>query len=194
MIRKNQMVGRDLLGNFINDRRGVAALEFMLIAPLLILVLLGTFSIFEWLRSSYVTERATFTVADMVSRQDQKDDAFLAKVGQTFEHLAARHVGKTELKIMSLTRNDKGFNVDWTYSVNAGALAKSAVPLDLMPVVAQNDSVIVTQTRTVIQPAFSYLYDVIRPGMRETNYGIELKYTATVRPRFGGRIRAAEAK
>lgn len=95
---------------------------------------------------------------------------------------------------MSLIRNEKGFDVEWTYSVNPGVLAKSTLPLNLMPEVARNDSVIVTQSRTVIQPTFSYLYDQIRPGMRETNYGIELAYTATVRPRSGAPIRASAKK
>ena len=165
------------LAVFARDTRGIAATEFILVVPLLLLILIGSFTIFDWLRASYVTQRATFTVGDLVSRQTERDDDVLDQVKETFFRLAVNDVGQPQLRITSILQTEDGFEVDWTYNSGSGSLAS-----------ALYDSVIVTQTMVRIVPTFGLLFDRLDWTPAEDGYEIELAYTASTRPRFVTRI------
>ena len=53
---------------FSADRRGLAALEFALIAPLMVLVLFGSVELTELLATNRRAENTTASVADVISR------------------------------------------------------------------------------------------------------------------------------
>ena len=53
---------------FSSDRRGLAALEFALIAPLMVLVLFGSVELTELLATNRRAENAAASVADVISR------------------------------------------------------------------------------------------------------------------------------
>ena len=53
---------------FSSDRRGLAALEFALIAPLMVLVLFGSVEVTELLNTNRRAENASASVADVIAR------------------------------------------------------------------------------------------------------------------------------
>jgi Flp pilus assembly protein TadG len=56
-------------GHFLGDRRGVAALEFALIAPTILLLYLGSIEVTMGLDVNKNLGRATSMVADLVTQQ-----------------------------------------------------------------------------------------------------------------------------
>lgn len=63
---------------FARDRRGLAALEFALIAPMMILVLFGSIELTELLATYRRAENTTSSIADVVSRDTVIEDAEIA--------------------------------------------------------------------------------------------------------------------
>lgn len=59
----------------LRDRRGVAALEFALLLPLLLLILVGFTESYLYVRSVAALERTAFTLADLIARRDLVCDA-----------------------------------------------------------------------------------------------------------------------
>ena len=57
-----------VLRRFSSDRRGLAALEFALIAPLMVLVLFGSVELTELLNTNRRAENTAASVADVISR------------------------------------------------------------------------------------------------------------------------------
>jgi hypothetical protein len=64
----------------IRSRRGTAAVEFALVAPLLALLALGLADLGLWLRSWSRLNRVSAQVADVLTRRDSLDAATLAAV------------------------------------------------------------------------------------------------------------------
>jgi Flp pilus assembly protein TadG len=60
-----------LLGRFCRDRRGVAALEFALILPILVLLTLGCFEVPRYVLLWQRLERASSGVSDLVAQADE---------------------------------------------------------------------------------------------------------------------------
>jgi Flp pilus assembly protein TadG len=60
-----------LLGRFRRDRRGVAAIEFALILPVLVLLTLGCFEVPRYVLLWQRLERASSGVSDLVSQADE---------------------------------------------------------------------------------------------------------------------------
>lgn len=74
-----------IAGRFLGDKRGVAALEFALIAPVLILLYLGTVEMTDGVDVNKNLGRATSMVADLVTQQTTvtvSDLSNIMKIGQ----------------------------------------------------------------------------------------------------------------
>jgi Flp pilus assembly protein TadG len=63
-----------LFKRFVRDRRGLAALEFALIAPMMILVLFGSVELTELLATNRRAENTAASVADVISRDTVIED------------------------------------------------------------------------------------------------------------------------
>jgi Flp pilus assembly protein TadG len=82
----NQTIGRNgiltRLGGairaFRGDRRGVGAVEFALVAPVLIILYIGSLEISVAMSVNKKIARASSTVADLVTQQSSVDKTFLA--------------------------------------------------------------------------------------------------------------------
>jgi Flp pilus assembly protein TadG len=65
---------RSRLSRLARDRRGLAALEFALIAPMMIVVLFGSIELTELLATNRRSENTTASIADVVSRDTVVED------------------------------------------------------------------------------------------------------------------------
>lgn len=63
------MRGRHALNRIINDHRGVAGIEAAIVIPIMCLILLGFYETYAYVRAVALLERAAFSVADMMARQ-----------------------------------------------------------------------------------------------------------------------------
>lgn len=144
---------------WLGDRRGVAAIEFALIAPVLIVLLLGCVTLFVAFRDSQDAEKATFTIGDLMSRRtDPVDNAFLSTTQQLFLQMVSRPAERTKYRISSLARSGGKFSVAWSYAVAPRTALRTAdIPTDSLPVVADGDSLILVETAVSYDPLFGGL-------------------------------------
>ncbi|WP_185984406.1 TadE/TadG family type IV pilus assembly protein [Aureimonas mangrovi] len=161
---------------FTSDTRGVAAIEFAFIAPLLILILFGCISFFQFYRTGLALDRATATVSDLMSRQETLSSSYLdRRIKTNLSRLVGEGIQPLEMRVSSLTMDGGSYRVDWTYPRTAGpGFAGRALPMDILPRIANGDSVLLTET-TITQQA---LIDVA--GVPQVSHNS----TAAVRPRF----------
>lgn len=165
---------------FLRDRSGVAAIEFALILPLLVLILFGTMTLFHFYRTGLTLDRATATVSDFMSRQSELSTTFMTeRVASSLDRLVPHDPGQLGFRITSLTRTGATYRTEWTYPSTPGpGFEGRALPMDVLPVVADGDSLLLTET-FVLQRA---LVDVMGVG------AIGHRATLAVRPRFAKSI------
>lgn len=171
------------------DRRGVAAVEFALVAPLLMMVFTGGLTLFQMFQFSERLEASTATAADIVSRtQNVIDVNRLDEIHSLFQELTGSD--EVRLRVVSVrhvwtnqARRESDMKVDWVY--DSDNPAATAVPTDLptnrYPIVTVNDSILIVESWGENTTIFNYFDKV---GGVQSYYG-----SAIVRPRYLGYIR-----
>lgn len=115
------MLGR--LGAFGRATGGIAAVEFAFIAPILLLLFLGTSEIGEVLRVSRRVDRISFTIADLVGQSSTMTTSEMNGIFQAADAILSPY-SKSGLRIVVSVVSDKN-KVVWSKAYN-GATALSS--------------------------------------------------------------------
>lgn len=166
-----------LLARLRKDQFGASAVEFALVLPMILMVLLGSVTVFDVFRTAQAAEKGTFTVGDMLSRQTVISQALLTSM-LTFVDKTVNHDGAARLRASSISNVNGTLVTDWSHSVGDQTLAIAAVDYALVPNIAVGDSVILTE---VFIPHRAFVAGF---GFDRITYANK----AVHRPRFVGKI------
>lgn len=126
---------------FLRDTRGVAAIEFAIVMPLLVLMLLGTVELARAIDADRRFGNATAVTADLVAREQTLTDADLDGMMNSITHLMSPYDGTAlSLGITAVRKPinpDEQPKVEWSYKHgNQTVLEKGAtypsLPADLV--------------------------------------------------------------
>lgn len=165
---------------FRDDHRGVSAVEFALIAPIMILFYFGMAELCQGFMAQKRTEHVASAIADLVA---QSEDVSTSELNDIFE--VATQVMKPfptstlKQRITSVTRNSSGVaKVDWSSQKNwtprtAGATV--SLPANL---IANGESVVMAE----VEYAYHSPFDYVMPS------SMTLKKTYYLRPRLSDKV------
>ncbi|THK36259.1 pilus assembly protein [Ensifer sp. MPMI2T] len=186
-------VARRSLGSLsalIRDRRGVGGVEFAIIAPLLIMLYIGSFEISLGFTVARKVSRASSAVADIVSQQTDVNKALL----DNMKHVALSIVAPYDstgysLKItgIQVTGTTSG-KVVWSRDQN-GATPYAVDSTATVP--AELDTVNAFVVRTELVVPHDLLF--FAPGLESSTLKtIDLSKTSYYRQRFGDTIKCTD--
>ena len=132
----------------VNDRGGVAAIEFALLAPLLLALLMGTITVFDLFRTSQTVEKATFTIGDILSRQTTINTSYLQATFAMLTALAPGDETQMSMRVTSIKRAQNNYSVDWSKFTGKAvpAMTTLTIPHDRIPDIADGDSILIVDT------------------------------------------------
>jgi len=171
-----------LLRRFWKDDRAAIAMETVIITPVLAWTFIGSFVFFDAFRTYNSSIKATYAVADILSRQTSTVFAYdIEGMSQIFEHLV-RNNGNARLRVSQIhyLSGPDEYRVDWSYATNGEARLFTANLVDmeeLLPTMGNAESLILVQSFIPYQPVFQSGMDVITFS----------NFTFT-RPRYAGQI------
>lgn len=166
------------VAGFGRNERGASAVEFALLAPVLLVLLLGTVTVFHLFRNAQNLEKATYTVGDILSRQTVVTPAVLTDMLSLVGHTVPIG-GAGALRVSSISKVGGALVVDWTKTAGASAsVGTSEIPMNVVPDIADGDSVLVTESFVP--------YTALISGFGLD--AITFHYHAVQRPRFVGSI------
>lgn len=147
------------LRSFRDDRRGVSAVEFALIAPIMILFYFGMAEICQGFMAKKRVEHVASAIADLVA---QTDDVTTAELNDIYA--AATQVMKpfptTALKqrITSVTRNASGTpKVDWSSNNSWTSRATGSTVTVPANLIANGESLVMAEVEYVYTSPFDYV-------------------------------------
>jgi Flp pilus assembly protein TadG len=164
--------GRHALIRVWRCNDGMAATEFAFLAPLLVLMYLGTVEISRAVDIDRQFTSATAMTSDLVAREEElgdtkaEADATLDGIVQSIEHVMHPYDTDTlKLSIFSVKASMDDADdtkVEWSYSHNGSSAPERCDSYPLAPgVVAEGESVIVVEASYAFDPLFT---DIV-PGM-----------------------------
>lgn len=106
-----------LLRRLIADRSGVGAVEFAIIAPILLVLYIGAVEITIGLSASKRATRSVATIADLVTQQSSVNKALLATMPNVAESIFAPYnADKINLKISGISIDSAGVaKIVWSW-------------------------------------------------------------------------------
>jgi Flp pilus assembly protein TadG len=109
--------------HFGRERSGASAIEFAFLAPILVAIYVSSFEITTGYSVSQKTLKAAGSIADIVTRQDSVDKAFLSEMVDTAESTIAPSAALgLKLKITGVTIDSSGnAKVLWSWNESGGA-------------------------------------------------------------------------
>ncbi len=153
--------GLGLLRRFGREEQGIMAVEFVLTLPVFLFAIFGIYTYWDGYHAMNTAQKATYTVADLVSRQKRElNDQFFQGMHNLMEYLTGDNL-PVEMRITSVTysgvRNQ--FEVEWSrspYNEIPELTTESLQPLaQHIPMMADGDSVILVEANLQFKPAFA---------------------------------------
>ncbi|MCJ2125757.1 TadE/TadG family type IV pilus assembly protein [Methylobacterium sp. J-077] len=171
-----------LIGRFRRDRRGIGAVEFALILPIMLTAVLGSVQCFLLARAKMLTVAAARNLADLVSQQDSVNATTISDFC-TAGQLSIQPLPSTTLKVavasVSYSSTTSAPAIVWT-DVTCGSVATitSAAKLAAAVVLTTGDSAIVVCAT----------YTLSLPVSFPLGSSFALTGTAIARPRNGSAV------
>jgi Flp pilus assembly protein TadG len=172
-----------LLSSLRHDVRGVSAVEFGLIAPLLLLMLLGTIELGRAINNDRHFTSATNTAGDLVAREAQLGassaeaktnlDSMMLSIKQIMKPYDPATLKLSIFSVKASATDSSTGKVEWSYAYNGGTApaqcSQYALPANLIP---KGGSVIIVDAKY----QFKSLFGSYVPGMSPTMGWSEKSY------------------
>ena len=148
------------LRRFWKDETAAVTLEAVIITPVLALAFLGSFVIFDAFRTYNTSIKATYAVADILSRQTSTVfPADIEGMAEIFEYMV-RNQGDAQLRATQIVydADDNEHTVEWSYATNGQARLFTANLTNLedrLPIMSDEERILLIETFIPYSPAFN---------------------------------------
>ena len=134
---------------FKRDKRGVAAVEFALLAPVMILLYFGVVELCQAIISDRKANHVASAVGDLVAQSDTVSTSDLSdifSIGATI--MAPFPTSSLEMRVTSVTANGSGTPiVDWSVGYGGFSAMSKGATATLPMTLASGDSVIMAESQ-----------------------------------------------
>lgn len=167
---------------FLKSGRGNMSAEAALILPALFWAFIATFAFFDAFRQQNVAMKASYTVADMISRETEAlSPSDIDGLNGVFDYLTfSNHPSWIRVTSVRWDQNDNRFEVNWSHATKDHDALTTATLQDidsLIPAMAVGDSVVLLETYMIYEPIF--------------RVGLDASWTTNAvvtRPRFASQV------
>lgn len=152
---------KHLLKQFLRDTSAAVSLEAVIVFPILVWAWIGTFAFFDAYRVYNTSIKATFTIADLISRQEEEDRVGFDDLDGMAAMLATmiRDTDGVEMRVTQIQRlTTEAYCVDFSYGTGTQArlfTANLAGFEDQLPQMASGERVILVESFIDYEPAFN---------------------------------------
>ncbi len=140
------------------DERGSISMEFVIVMPLLLFLVTGGITFWDAFQSNSKTAKIAYAISDIVSRYEVVDDPEMIALYGVQDKLLDPALDRRSLRISSICFENGNFRVLWSYTSSSNdiagpdALKDEEIPVEILPTMAPQDSVILTETEARWQP------------------------------------------
>lgn len=155
------MIIANLLRKFRNDERGSMSVELLLVVPILVWVFLSTFVYFDVYRVETNAVRATITLAEMLSREEEVNQTFVDNAREVLRELTFEEDNPdVRITVYRYRMSDDTFRNVWSRERGYGTALTNADLANLkaegrLPPMDEFDHAIYIETRVEYDAPFN---------------------------------------
>ncbi len=143
---------------FAQDEEGSITIEFVIWVPILMLWLIGSLAFFDGYRERGRAAKASHVISDILSRQVEVSQDYVDELGELLDELLPGTPAGKWIRVTSITYSGGVYSVQWSSVTGDGApMTNDDIPLDMMPTMAANDTVVVTETHVPFTPMLDWV-------------------------------------
>jgi hypothetical protein len=149
-----------LKNRFSRSEEGSLSVETVLTVPILVWAIVATFVFWDAFKTLNLSQKATYTIADMLSReQNVVNDDYIASMHEIFDLLAGES-GQNAIRVSVVTRSPDANGIEdirLVWSEGSGVVDLPDIePLrDRLPTIANGEHIIVGESEQRWSPAFA---------------------------------------
>jgi len=170
-----------LLKRYLVDTTAAVAFETIIVFPILVWAWIGTFAFFDAYRVYNTSIKATFTIADLISRQTSTVYGYDIEGMALMLEAMIRDSDGVEVRVTQILRTTTGeYRVDWSHGTGTQAqlfTASLAGMEDRLPDMANGERVVLVESFVDYVPSFNV-------GINDVTFE---NFTLT-RPRYAGQV------
>ena len=150
---------KHILRRFRRSEVGATTVEFMIVMPLVLFWFGGSFTFFqaysEWTRAV----KATYTIADILSRQLEVDNAYIDDMNTLYASIMGQGTNDVWIRVSSIEMTSNGLNIDWSqpFGLHDPLQNNNEIPTEVIPTLVEGETVILVETYTPYVPFQSYV-------------------------------------
>ena len=147
------------LREFCRSEEGTATVEFLLAMPLIIFWIGGSFTFFNAFSEYTRAVKATFTVADILSRQPEVDDDYIDNMNRLFANFMHESTNDVWIRVSSIEKDGNNLSVDWSTAtgVHNALNVEADIPSEIIPDLVNGESIILVETYTQFEPYLDFI-------------------------------------
>ena len=169
-----------LIKKFWKNERASVALEAVIVMPILAWVFIASFVFFDAFRVYNTSIKATYSVADVLSRRTATiSSSDIEGLATVFQFLT-RNTAGSALRVTQITRQNGAYRIDWSHGTDGMTYLRPVNFPDLVdqiPIMGFGDRMLLVETFLPHRPAFN-------AGLSDQEF---VNFTVT-RPRFAGQV------
>jgi len=144
---------------FKRDETGTTTVEFLMAMPLILFWIGGSFTFFNAFNEYTNAIKATYTVADILSRQTTVDDNYIDDMNRLFANFMNESTNDVWLRVSSIKKSGTDLTIDWSTATGLhNPLSNpSDIPAELIPDLLDNESIILVESNTPFVPFVDYV-------------------------------------
>ncbi|MGI9351723.1 MAG: TadE/TadG family type IV pilus assembly protein [Rhizobiaceae bacterium] len=180
---------REAKGGFLKDKKGIAAVEFALIVPILLLLFIGTLEISLAVAVDRKVSRISSAVADLVAQDSDYTAASMGQLTDIANRIMVPYDDTVKISIVGVEIDENGVaKVGWSFARNGGEKpAQGTIYPIPEPIRIEETFLVSTKVTTDHSPAFSFLtFD--GSTLKFDDAAIELSEQMYLRPRKAGPV------
>ena len=170
---------------FLRKEDGSLSIEAVFTIPLLAWVIVATYVFFDAFKQLNVSQKATYTVADMISREEAAvNDGYITALHEAFSYLSGQRGGASALRVsvVEMCEDENGGPPYLELAWSKGRMYDDLTTLDAIqesiPILSPGEQLIVVESVQRWEPPFA-------EGLA-ANYNF--RELALARPRFAPKI------
>ncbi len=173
---------KSFLKHFRDDTKGTVAIEAVIIVPALFWAFLAMAGFFDRYKTRSSTEKAAFTISDMLSRETAAvNEAYINNAMSLFESMSKLdNVDALRISVIAYDSSDDEHSLDWSFGtgLDTGLAEADLVTLkDKLPVMVDGERLILVQSFGTYDPP-------VNIGMNN----ISMNTFVFTRPRFAPQL------